>query len=204
MRKSSRLSLEADRRRLESLWKQHVADIERWRRTFRPHLLRLFAERSATLAWSRTLLTLVLDELRTEDAFRELVGDPRHVPTRRYPQAIAVAIALRHSWRPDELTRLAKRLGIALSANPLSAEPLVASSTLPQASAARSPNNRRGRKPGHHVRNSGARLRPVKALRFAPTPCGASGLDRDVGRARRRHLRDDPADHPRDSRSSRS
>jgi len=198
MRKSSRLSLEADRRRLVSLWKQHVADIERWRRTIRPHLLRLFAERSATLAWSRTLLTLILDELRTEDAFRELVGAPHHVPVGRYPQAIAVAIALRHSWRPDELTRLAKRLGIALSANTRSA------STLPQASAAGTPNNKRGQTPGHHVRNSGARLRPVKALRFAPTPFGASGLDRDVGRARRRHLRDAPADDPRDSRKPRS
>lgn len=182
MRKSSRLSLEADRQRLELLCKQHVADIERWRRTVRSHLLRLFAERSATLAWSRTLLTLLLDELRTEDAFRELVGDPRHVPVRRYPQAIAVAIALRHRWRPDELTRLAKRLGIALSADTRSPDSLVASSTLPQASAAGTPNNRRGRTPGHHVRNSAARLRPVKALRFAPTPFGASGLDRDVGR----------------------
>ena len=204
MRKSSRLSLEADRRRLEWLWKQHVADIQRWRRTFRPHLLRLFAERSATLAWSRTLLTLILDELRTEDAFRELVGDPRHLPVRCYPQAIAVAIALRHSWRPDELTRLAKRLGIALSPTSLSAERLVASSTLPQASAPRTSKTKRNRKPGHHAPDSGARLRPVKALRFAPTPFGASGLDRDVGRARRRHLRDDPAHHPRDSRKPRS
>ena len=204
MRKSSRRSLEADRRRLESLWKQHVADIERGRRTFRPHLLRLFAERSATLAWSRTLLTLVLDELHREDAFRELVGDPRHLPVRCYPQAIAVAIALRHSWRPDELTRLATRLGLALSATTLSANPFVASSTLPQASAALTSNTTRDRTPGHHAPDSGARRRPVKALRFAPTPFGASGLDRDVGRARGRHLRDAPADHPRDSRQPRS
>jgi hypothetical protein len=115
-----------------------------------------------------------------------------------------VAIALRHSWRPDELTRLAKRLGIALSVHTRSTGPVVASSTLPQASAARTPNKTRARTPGHHVRKSGARRRPVKALRFAPTPIGAAGLDRNVGRAQGRHLRDAPADHLRDSRKPRS
>jgi len=194
MRKSSRPSIQADQRRFESLWKQHVADIDRWRRTFRPHLLRLLTKRSATLVWSRTLLALLLDELHVDAVFRELVGDPRHLPTRRYPQAIAVAIALRHSWRPDDLAHLAKRLGIAPSATSLAAD----------ANVARSTPDKRARKPGHHRRDSGARLRPVKARRFAPTPFGAAGLDRDVGRARRQHLGDNPADRPRTSRKSRS
>lgn len=199
MRKPSRLSLTAEQRRLEIAWKQHVADTERWRRTFRPRLLRLFAERTTTLAWSRALLNLLLDELHTERLFTELVGSSRHLRVSRYPQAIAVAIALRHSWQPDQLTRLAKRLGIALSAKDLPVPP----STSPQTSAASTPTER-GRTPGHHARHSRARLRPVKALRFAPTPFGASGLDRGVGRAKGRHLRDDPGDRPRKSRSSRS
>lgn len=196
MRKSSRLSLKAEQRRLESLWKQHVAHTERWRRTFRPRLLRLFAERTATLAWSRTLLNLLLDELHTEDSFAGLVGSPRRLSVHRYPQAVAVAIALRNSWQPDQLTRLAKRLGIALSAKDVPAAP-------PQRSAAPTAN-KRGRTPGHHRCDSRARLRPVKALRSAPTPFGASGLDRNVGRAKGRHLRDVPQDRPRKSRSSRS
>ena len=196
MRKSSRLSLKAEQRRLESLWKQHVADTERWRRTFRPRLLRLFAERTATLAWSRTLLNLLLDELHTEEFFTELVGSPRRLSVHRYPQAVAVAIALRNSWQPDQLTRLAKRLGIALSVKDVPARP-------PQRSAAPTAN-KRARTPGHHRRDSRARLRPVKALRSAPTPFGASGLDRNVGRAKGRHLRDVPQDRPRKSRSSRS
>src|SRR2546427_5267671 len=129
MRKSSRPSIQADQRRVDPLWKQHVADIERWRRTFRPHLLRVLTKRSATLVWSRTLLAVVLDELHVDDVFRELVGDPCHLPTRRYPQAIAVAIALRHSWRPDDLAHLAKRLGIPLSAASLAAEANIAGST---------------------------------------------------------------------------
>ena len=57
--------------------------------------------------------------------------------------------------------------------------------------------------PSHHVSDSGARLSAVKALRFATTPrCGASGLDSRFGRARLRHLRDGPADHPQESESS--
>lgn len=196
MCKSSRLSLKAEQRRLDSLWKQHVADTERWRRTFRPRLLRLFAERTATFAWSRTLLNLLLDELHTEDSFAGLVGSPRRLSVHRYPQAVAVAIALRNSWQPDQLMRLAKRLGIALSAKDVPATP-------PQKSAAPTAN-KRGRTPGHHRRDSRARLRPVKALRSAPTPFGASGLDRNVGRAKGRHLRDVPQDRPRKSRSSRS
>src|SRR5688572_3213556 len=103
MRKPSRSTLQAERQRLESIWNQYVADVEHWRSTFRPHLLRVLTKRSATLVWSRTLLALVLDELHVDKLFRELVGDPRHLPRRRYPQAIAVAIALRHSWRPDDL-----------------------------------------------------------------------------------------------------
>jgi hypothetical protein len=35
-----------------------------------------------------------------------------------------------------------------------------------------------GRNTGHHDADCSARLDPVKALRFAPTPCGAHGLDR--------------------------
>ena len=191
MRQSSRPSRQRDQQRFESLWKQHVADIERWRCSLRPHLLRLLTKRSATLVWSRTLLAVVLDELQLDDLFRELVGDPRRLPARRYPQAIAVAIALRHSWHPDDLARLTKRLGIALSATDVAAHVNVARST----------RDRGTRTPGHHRGNCGSRLRPVKALRSAPTPVGAGGLDRNVGRARQRLLRDDPADHPRTRRS---
>ena len=191
MRKPARLSLKAERRRQDALWKQHVADTERWRRTLRPHLLRLIADRTATLTWSRTLLRLLLDELHVEDSFTGLVGSPRHLPDSSYPQAIAVAIALRHSWQPHRLFHFARRLRIPLSAKDIP-------------SPARNTNPTRDRTPGHHGRDSRARLRPVKALRSAPTPVGACGLDRRVGRAADPHLRDVPADRPRPPRSSRS
>lgn len=196
MRHSGRLALATARERLRQVWSRHEADLDHWRQALRPQFLRLLAERSATLAWSQALLIVLLDELDVDDSLAEFVGDLRHVSVRQFPQVIAVAIALRHSWRPDTLTHLARRLGISLTAAEL-ADP----STLPQASAAATP---RGPRTGHHTVHRRARRRAVKALRSAPTPFGAGGLDRAAGRARQRRLRDDPADHPRGSRRSRS
>jgi hypothetical protein len=44
-----------------------TANSERWRSTLRANLLRLFANRTATLRCSRTLPTLLVDELHTEE-----------------------------------------------------------------------------------------------------------------------------------------
>jgi hypothetical protein len=65
-------------------------------------------------------VTTLLDELNIDAMFTELVGRPHGLPARRYPQAIAVALALRHSWRREELMKFAKRLGVKLSAKDLS------------------------------------------------------------------------------------
>ena len=139
MRKPARLALNAERRRLLRLWRQHQADLES---------LRLFTQRSATLRWSRTLLTLLVDELQTDDRFFELVGDLRYLPVRQYPQAIAIAIALRHSWRPDDLARLARRLGITLSTKALSRGPRSSRSNRPHTPAARHTQHARSSKRG--------------------------------------------------------
>lgn len=48
--------------------------------------------------------------------------------------------------------------------------------------------------PGHHAFDCAAPLGPVKPLRFAATPFGAGGLDRTLGGAKGRHLRDGPGD----------
>src|SRR5688572_29326806 len=114
MRRSSRLALAAERRRLDQLLRQHRADVARWRRTLRPRFLRHFAACSANLGWSRALLSLLLEELHPDDSFAALLGDPETLPVRQFPQAIATAIALRHSWRFDDFTRLARRLRITL------------------------------------------------------------------------------------------
>jgi hypothetical protein len=119
-----------------------------------------------------------------------------------YPQAIAIAIALRHPWRPDDFAHFARRRGITLSVAALPRGPRSRRSNRPQTSAARTRNPRGHRSAGHHVRDYGARRRAVKALRFAPTPFGAGGLDSGVGRALQELLRDGLGHPPRASRSS--
>jgi hypothetical protein len=150
--------------------KQHT-DAEHWRRELRPRAMRLMAARTRHLAWSRALVLVLLDELQPDDLFTEIVGTPNRLLPAQFPQAIAIALLLRHSWRQIDLTRIARRLGIALPTKTLTG------------------SHHHGR--GHHVVDSPARLGPVKALRSAPTPSsGAHGLDRALGRARGRHLRD--------------
>ncbi len=77
----------------------------------RVHALRLIARRLKTLTWSPELLALLLEELYVDDLFTEVVGDPDTIPPQGSASAVAIAIALRHSWRPDHLAAVARRLG---------------------------------------------------------------------------------------------
>jgi hypothetical protein len=95
---------------------KHQLDAERWRDEHRPRALRLFAAHTATLSWSRALLQLIVEELYPDDLFAELVGNLDRVPPRRWPHVLAMAVALRHSWRRDGLPRLARRLRVSLPA----------------------------------------------------------------------------------------
>jgi hypothetical protein len=94
-------------------------DAERRRHELRPRVLRLFAARARKLAWSRALLKLVVDELYPDDLFPELVGSLDRIPRRQWPHVIAIAVALRHSWRRHGLTRMAKRLRVSLATSAL-------------------------------------------------------------------------------------
>jgi len=87
-------------------------NLARWRATTRLDALKAIARRTAGLSWDRALLSLLLEELQIDDLFDRLIGKPHRVRKARYPQAIAMAIALRHSWRPDDLDEIASRLGI--------------------------------------------------------------------------------------------
>ncbi len=58
-------------------------------------------------------MTALIEELYVEDDFHALLGDPKDLPRRRYPQAVALALALRHSWRPDDLACILRRLGFS-------------------------------------------------------------------------------------------
>ena len=78
----------------------------------RQQLLRSLVAQTDKLPWSSSLVTALIEELYVEEEFNALLGDPEVLPLRRYPQAIALALALRHSWRPDDLACILRRLRI--------------------------------------------------------------------------------------------
>jgi hypothetical protein len=81
-----------------------------WRRQRRTAALQRFTRSVTQLRWSVVVLDALIDELHVTYEFIQLLGRPEDIPVRRYPQAVAVAIALRHSWRPDLLTRVARHI----------------------------------------------------------------------------------------------
>ena len=86
---------------------------KRWRRDARPEALRGAVRRTKGLRWSASLLALLIEELYIDESLDDLLGDhPRDLPARRYPEAIAVALVLRHSWRADDLACIVERLGL--------------------------------------------------------------------------------------------
>ena len=71
-----------------------------------------FAQAARGLKWTRPLFLLLLDELYIGDEFDEIVGPPERLPVSRYPGAIAFAVALRHSWWPDDFSAIAETLAM--------------------------------------------------------------------------------------------
>src|SRR5262245_2310059 len=112
MREIHDLSFDIDRFLEDAARAKQELDAERWREELRPRALRLLAARTTKLPWSRALLKLVVRELYPDDLFAELIGNLDRVPRRRWPQVIALAVALRHSWRQDGLTRIVRSLHV--------------------------------------------------------------------------------------------
>jgi hypothetical protein len=86
-----------------------------WISVTRPLLVEQLAAVAMNLQFDRRLLTALLQELGVDDTFHVLVGHPETVPEERYGHAIATALLLRHSWRPDDLEECAQRLGLIAS-----------------------------------------------------------------------------------------
>lgn len=83
----------------------------RWRRDGRPKSIRAAVFATRALRWNRSLIEAVLEELYVDDHFEELLGRaPGDLRPGQYAQAIAVALILRHSWHPDDLACMLKRL----------------------------------------------------------------------------------------------
>jgi hypothetical protein len=58
-------------------------------------------------------MEVLLEELYVDDGLEVLLGTaPDKLGVRQYPQAVAVALILRHSWRADDLACILARLGV--------------------------------------------------------------------------------------------
>ena len=88
-------------------------DTLEWRREQRWRALTLVAKRTRGLHWAPALMQLLLEELWVDEEFKHLVDRVRKLRPSQYPGAVAVAVALRHSWQRDDLRRTARRLGIS-------------------------------------------------------------------------------------------
>ena len=112
MREIRDLSFDIDRFLEDAARVKQQLDVERWREELRLRALRLFASRTTKLQWTRALLKLVVRELHPDDLFSELIGNLDRVPRRRWPQVVALAVALRHSWREDGLAQIVRSLQV--------------------------------------------------------------------------------------------
>ena len=87
-----------------------ITQVHDWRRHDRLDDLRTLAEGANGLTLSRGLLHALLEELHISDDFDVLVGRVAHLPASEYPRLLAIALLLRHSWCPQDLSRTAARL----------------------------------------------------------------------------------------------
>jgi hypothetical protein len=101
-------------------WMPERVQVDRWRRHSRLAVLRELADGAHGLTLSRRLLNALLEELHISDDFDVLVGPVARVPASQYPRLLAIALLLRHSWCPQDLSRTAAR--IALPVRPLEAD----------------------------------------------------------------------------------
>ena len=88
----------------------------RWRRDTRANAVRAAVSTTKALRWNPRLIEVVLEELYVDDHFEKLLAAPHDLRPGQYPQAIAVALILRHSWHPDDLACMLKRLRLRVGA----------------------------------------------------------------------------------------
>jgi hypothetical protein len=88
--------------------------VRHWRRDVRPRALRAAVVAVKSMTWSPDLLELLMKEMYVDQSVEEVLDKRlRALPQRRYPQAIAVALILRHSWRADDLAWILRRLNLS-------------------------------------------------------------------------------------------
>ena len=103
---------QTDRRKPTRRSRNGSDPLQDWRRRLRPQILHQLVEQSNDLPWSSRLITLLLSELHVGDEFYDLVDSAEQPAQHQYPQLIAIALLLRHSWFPEDLADTAVWLGL--------------------------------------------------------------------------------------------
>jgi hypothetical protein len=106
-------------RRTSSTRRDDLAD---WRHLTRPVILANFLNRTRDLRWSRELIDPLLDELHVGDEFDDLISRVPPSAQVNYPQLVALALVLRHSWFPEDLAQIIAEPGLSQSATPPTAD----------------------------------------------------------------------------------
>ena len=83
-----------------------------WRCRHRPEILQFLVDHTKDFAWSRRLITLLLEELHVSDDFDRVVSSIDASTPEQYPRLVAIALLLRHSWDPDDLDNTGLWLGL--------------------------------------------------------------------------------------------
>lgn len=87
-----------------------VRNVVAWRNFDRPVVLRRVARQMRSVQWTQGLLEVLLDELHISHEVAAILGNDECLKTRCSAGTVALAIALRHSWRPDDLSETLTRL----------------------------------------------------------------------------------------------
>lgn len=100
-------------KRLKRARPHRVTNVADWRRSVRPAILRRATVATTGLEWSPTLFATLLEELGETDGLEALLGPmPKNLAVVAYPQVIALALILRHSWQPHDLRRILETLEV--------------------------------------------------------------------------------------------
>lgn len=85
----------------------------RWRRKDRDEEVQRAIEATKALRWSPELMEVLLEELCVDEWLDEHFGRAGTVSLSKVPRVLAAAVILRHSWHPDDLDDVLRRLGIS-------------------------------------------------------------------------------------------
>lgn len=84
--------------------------VDHWRARLRAGVLGELAEATKGIVWNHEFLMALLEELHVTEEFDRLIGRSRPDVVRDAPRLLALALFLRHSWDPADLSTVVERV----------------------------------------------------------------------------------------------